>query len=105
MATGVLGQSAPGATTLTDVYTVPSGQKATIRIVVANRGSAGSFRVAISPNGDVIANAHYIAYDQAIEANASVTSAPMLVGDDDVVRVYGSSANMSFSVTGIEEAE
>lgn len=100
---GVLGQSAPGATTLTAIYTVPASKHATIRVVVGNRGSAGSFRVALSPNGAAIDNAHYVAYDAAIDANESLTSAPMAVGDTDVVRVYASSANMSFSVTGIEE--
>ncbi len=101
---GILGQSAPGATSLTDVYTVPTGKNATLRILVANRGgSAATFRVAVSPNGDTISSEHYVAYDEALPANSSVTSSSKMLGDGDVVRVYASNANLSFSVTGIEQ--
>ena len=100
---GALGQSAPAATTLTTCYTVPAAKHATIKIAACNRGAADTFRLAVSPDGAGIANAHYIAYDQAIAANDSVTSVAMLVGSTDVVRVYSTAGNMSFSVTGIEE--
>lgn len=100
---GMLGQIAPSATTVTTCYTVPASKHATVRVVVANRGSAATFRIAVSPDGASLVNGHYIAYDLAIEANDSVGSAAFTVGSTDVVRVYASSANLTFSVTGIEE--
>jgi len=100
---GVLGQAAPAAGVLTDIYTVPAARRAAIRVIVANRGSDDSFRVAVSPLGAAIANAHYVAYGQAILANDSVSSAPFEVGGTDVVRVYSTNGTISFTVSGLEE--
>lgn len=100
---GALGQSAPGATTLTSSYTVPRERHATIRVIACNRGAATTIRVAISPNGESIANKHYIIYDLALAANDSTSTAPVTVGGTDVVRVYSASGDVSFTVTGIEQ--
>lgn len=101
----VLGQSAPTATTNTDVYTVPSATEAVLStIIIANRaGTAGSFRLAIRPNGAAIANVHYIAYDVAIAANDSTTLTLGITLDAaDVVTAYCSSGDMSVNVFGTE---
>lgn len=100
---GILGQSAPGATTLTTAYTVPSAKHATARVLVCNRSTATTFRIAVSPGGASIADAHYVAYDQALDANDSVSSVAFTVSASDVVRVYSVSGSVSFSVTGIED--
>ncbi len=67
----VLAQSAPSATTNTDVYTVGSGKQAIIStITVANRSAtARTYRIAVRPTGATLANQHYIAYDVPISAN------------------------------------
>ena len=54
----VLGQSAPSATTLTTLYTVPSATTAVISsIVIANRdASSATYRIAVRPDGAAIAN-------------------------------------------------
>lgn len=101
---GILGQSAPAATTLTDPYTVPASKHATVKVIVGNRAAvADTFRIAVSPDGAAIANAHYLAYDEAIEASDSMSSTAFTVGSTDVVRVYSTNGSLSFSVTGIEE--
>ena len=53
MAYKVLGQSAPSATTNTDVYTVPSGKSAVIStLAICNRGTANAtYRIAVRPVG------------------------------------------------------
>jgi hypothetical protein len=102
---GILGQSAPAATTLTTAYTVPSGRYATICIIVANRGTADTFRVAISPSGAAITNSHYIAYNEPISANESLASALINVRETDVIRVYSTAGALSFTVTGIKEED
>lgn len=101
----ILGQSAPAATTLTDVYTVPSATEAIISsIVVANRGSSdATFRIAARPNGAAVSDEHYIAYDTPILANDVVAlSLGLTVDAADVVSVYASNTDLSFGVFGSE---
>jgi hypothetical protein len=100
---GVLGQASPAAAVLADAYTVPAGRRAAIRVVVTSRGGPETFRVAVSPLGAAIANEHYIAYNFVLDANDSLTSAPIEVGETDVVRVRSLNGNISFTVDGLEE--
>jgi hypothetical protein len=107
MAYKVLGQSAPAATTDTNVYTVPSATEAVIStIVIANRAAtAGSFRLAVRPNGATIANQHYIAYDVPIAANDSTTlTLGITVDAADIITAQCSTADMSINVFGTEIA-
>lgn len=101
----VLGQSAPSATTNTDVYTVPSATEAVVStIVIANRSSsAATYRVAVRPDGATIASQHYVAYDVTVGANDSTALTLGLTLDAaDVLTIYASSADLSFSVFGSE---
>jgi glucose-6-phosphate dehydrogenase assembly protein OpcA len=101
----VLAQSAPSATTATDVYTVPSSTSAVIStIVVANRAAApATYRIAIRPNGATLANQHYIAYDVTVGASDSTTlTLGITVDAADVITVYASTANLSFNLFGSE---
>jgi hypothetical protein len=101
----VLGQSAPSATTNTDVYTVGSGKQAIIStITVANRAAtAATYRIAVRPDGATLANQHYLAYDVAIAANdTTVLTIGVTLGDTDVITAYASSANLSIGVFGSE---
>ena len=101
----VLGQVAPAATTATAVYTVPSATEAIVSsVTVCNRaGSAGTFRLAVRPNGATLANEHYVVYDTSIAANDTVILTIGLTLDAaDVLEVYASSADMSFNAYGSE---
>lgn len=101
----VLGQSAPSATTATTLYTVPSATETVVStIVIANRAaSAGSYRIAIRPDGATLANEHYLAYDVAIAANDSTAlTLGITINASDVITVYASSADMSFTAFGSE---
>ena len=101
----VLGQSAPAATTNTNLYTVPAATSAVIStIVVANRAATGAtYRIAIRPAGATIANQHYIAYDVLVGAADSTTlTLGITLAATDIITVYGSTANLSFSVFGSE---
>lgn len=103
----VLGQVAPSATTATTAYTVPSATETVVStIAVCNRGaSAGTYRIAIRPDGAALADQHYIAYDTAITANNStMITIGITLNAADVVTVYASSANFSFSLFGSEIA-
>lgn len=101
----VLGQSAPSATTDTDVYTVPSATEAVIStIVIANRSASdATYRIAVRPDGATIANQHYVAYDITVGAGDSTALTLGVTMDAaDVLTVQASSADLSFSVFGSE---
>lgn len=101
----VLAQASPSATSNTDIYTVGAGKQTIVStMIIANRGtSAASYRIAIRTDGAALANTHYIAYDVAIGASDSTTLTLGLTMDaSDVVTVYASSANFTFSIFGAE---
>jgi hypothetical protein len=102
----VLGQSAPSATTLTELYVVPSGGEAIVSsLVVANRSTstAASYRIAISPDGATLANEHYLAYDVALAAgNSAALTLGLTVNAADKILVYASNGNLSFNALGME---
>jgi len=105
MAYKVLAQSAPSATTATNVYTVGSGVETVIStIIIANRAaSAGTFRLSVRPNGGTQTNAMYCAYDVPVAANDSTTLTLGITMDAaDVITVYCSSADMSINIFGTE---
>lgn len=101
----VLGQSAPSATTNTDVYTVGSGKSAVVStITIANRAAtAATYRVAVRVAGATIANQHYITYDSTVNANDTIAlTLGITLAATDVVTVYASTANLSFNLFGSE---
>jgi hypothetical protein len=73
-------------------------------IVVANRADEiAAYRIAIRPTGTTLANQHYLAYDVAVGASDSTTlTLGITLAATDVITVYGSTANLSFSVFGSE---
>ena len=103
----VLAQSAPSATTNTDVYTVGSGKQATIStITIANRAaSSATYRIAIRVAGSALSNEEYIAYDATVPANDTIAlTLGVTLGAADVVTVYASTANLSINLFGAEIA-
>lgn len=102
-----LGQSAPSAATATTLYTVPAATQTVVStIAVCNRGaSAGTFRIAIRPDGAALANSHYIVYDAAIAANDAIfLTVGATIDATDVITVYASSADFTFTAFGSEIA-
>lgn len=103
MPTGILGQSAPSATTNTTVYTVPSAKVATFTVNMVNRGgSTVSVRLAIAGTGTPT-TAEWIEYGAAIPANGVLERTGLVAQAAENVVVYASSADLSVSVYGYEE--
>ncbi len=101
----VLAQSAPSATTATNIYTVGAGKQAIVSsITVANRSAnSTTYRIAIRPAGATLANQHYIAYDVALAANdTTILTIGVTLAATDVVTVYASTADLSFNIFGSE---
>lgn len=105
MAVKVLGQSNPAATTLTTLYTVPSGKSAVVSTLsVCNlSGATVTYRIAVRPAGASIANQHYLTYGAQLPAYSSdFFTVGLTLSATDVVSVYGSDTNLAFSLFGDE---
>ncbi len=102
----ILGQQAPGATTETALYTVPASTSAVVSsIFICNRGTAATFRISIDQAGGGTANKDYLYYDTALPANDTLLiTAGVTLAATDVINVYASSANLSFSAFGVERS-
>lgn len=103
----ILGQVAPSATTETDLYAVPASTQAIVStLAVANRASTdATFRISCSINGAATATKDYIAYDVTCAGNGvNYFTLGIALGDTDKIRVYASSANLSFTAFGTEIA-
>lgn len=101
----VLGQSAPAATTPTTLYTVPASTEVVISTVtVCNRGaSSGTFRISVRPDGETLANKHYLAYDAACASKDTITfTIGITMNAADVLEVYASTVDFSFNAFGSE---
>ena len=101
----VLGQISPAATTETALYTVPASTSAIgSSIIIANRSTTvATFRVSIVVGGVATTNKDYIYYDLPIGANDTfIATIGITLATTDVVRVYASNTNLSFSLYGSE---
>jgi hypothetical protein len=100
-----LGQAAPAATTSTDLYTVPAATSAILStIVITNRAATdATFRISQSLAGAVLANKDYIVYDATVPGSGFITlTLGITMATTDKLRVYASTANLSFNVFGTE---
>lgn len=100
---GALAQSLPAATTLTDAYTVPALKRATVEVVICNRGGAAVVRLSHAIAGAADTGAQYLLYDYALAAGEAKGTARFTVAAADVVRVYSDTGTVSFNINGIEE--
>lgn len=101
----VLGQSNPPATTATTLYTVPAATNTVVStVVIANlSATAATYRIAVRPTADSLANQHYLAYDVPISGNDSVTlTLGLTLSAAVLIVVYASTANLAFSAFGSE---
>jgi len=104
----VLGQSNPAATTETTLYTVPASSSTVVStIAIANQaGTAATYRIAIRPSADAsTAEKHWIVYGATVAASDSTfLTLGVTLATGDVIRVYASTANLSFNAFGSEIA-
>ena len=102
----VLGRKASAATTMEDLYAVPSSTSAVVStITVCNRAStAKTYRIAIKPaTATTLATEHYIAYDVSIGANdTTALTLGITLATGNSVQVYASSADLTFQAFGSE---
>jgi hypothetical protein len=100
---GKLGVAAPAATTLTTVYTVPTGKVATFNMCIVNTtGTPITFRVAIASTGTP-SSSEWIEYDAIIEANDVWERTALVASAGEQVVVYGSIAGLAVRAYGFEQ--
>jgi hypothetical protein len=102
----VLGQSAPSAATATTLYTVPAATQtiiSTINVVNTAASAADVIRIAVRPDGAVLANQHYIVYGVSLSAGATFTyTGGITIDATDVITVYSTNGTSSFNAFGSE---
>ena len=101
----ILGQNTPVSNTATTLYTVPSLTNTVCSTISVCNSSANSatFRIALRPAGEALNIKHYINYDTTVAGNDSMyISLGITLATTDVITVYSSSANLSFSAFGSE---
>ena len=103
----VLGRKHSVATTMEELYAVPSSTSAVIStITICNiTSSAKTYRIAIKPaTGTTLASEHYIAYDTTIAANDTVAlTLGITLATLNSIQVYASAATaLTFQAFGSE---
>ncbi len=102
----VLGQEAPSAATLTDLYVVTAPITGAVgsSLMVCNWGTVDTdFRVMVAPAGVADANAHRVYFDRPIPAKETFEATiGWALEVTDEVRVYATLATVSFTLSGVE---
>lgn len=98
-------QSKPAATTLTDMITVPASKAYVISTVtVCNVGSASdTFRISIGVNGEADTLYQYKMYNVQCDPGLPyMATVGWLLAAGDVMRVYSTNGDLSFSAERLE---
>lgn len=102
----ILGQSFPGAATLTDIYTVPAiVGTVNSSITICNQSSTQTalIRVSQAIGGAVDTPEQYIYYDLDIPPNDTfIATIGVTLAPGDVIRVYSDLSIISFNMSGTE---
>jgi hypothetical protein len=102
-------QSKPLATTVTDLYTVPVGRRANVKVWCTNQDAAvvDLWRLAIAPLGAADAVAQYVVFDEPLGLAGAVACSDERSGirlrATDVIRVRSLNGDVSFTATVYEE--
>ena len=101
----VLGQVAPGAAAEASLYLVPAASSAVgSTLMICNRGAGtATVNVGVSVGGGALAAKDYIYYSLAVPSHdtfAATVGLSLAAADD--VRVYSSTADVTFSLFGTE---
>lgn len=97
----ILGQTT-GSLSDVNLYTVPIGSSSILSTVtICNTSTtASAYRLAAIPNGESLANRHYIAYETPISSNdTTALTLGITLSSGDKLNIYGS-GSLSFSVFG-----
>lgn len=103
----VLGQLNPAATTLSALYTVPGATQAVVSTVqVCNQDAVAiTFRISVAVAGAADNAKQYLYFDASVPVGDSFAATlGLTLGAGDIIRVYASTASVSFNAFGVEIA-
>ena len=106
----ILAQNNPSATTESTLYTAPSSTSTVVStIMICNQSStAATYRIAVQPSADAGSSAaakHWIVYGATVAgSDATALTLGITLATGDRIRVYASTATLSFSAFGSEIA-
>lgn len=100
----ILGQLNPSATTEQALYTAGAAAVISSISICNQTATAATYRIAIRPSADTSTAAkHWIVYGATVAASdTTILTIGATVATSDTVRVYASTANLSFSAFGSE---
>lgn len=100
----ILGQSNPSATTETTLYTAAAPAVVSSIVICNQTANAATYRIATRPSGDGSTTAkHWIVYGATVGASDSTAlTLGLTLATGDLIRVYASTATLSFSAFGSE---
>ncbi len=105
MASGILGQAALSATTLTTVYTVPASTLAVVNLNVVNRSPSASAQVRVALAATATPQtSEWIEFDATIPVSGVLERTGIALHAGEKVVLYSSTANCSVSVYGLEQS-
>lgn len=91
------------ATTEQDLYEVPDLKAIVFKLIVCNRHNAAvTVRFSISFGGGSTAVGDYRIYDKSIAANDILEIKNLVATNADVLRIYSSHTDVTFSIQGTE---
>lgn len=99
-----LGQANPGAV-LTDLYVVPASTEAIVFVTAVNAHAsvAQTIRITHAPAGVADDADHRIVWDMSLPAGGTyVHPKPIYMATTDDLRVYASTADVTFTADGIQ---
>jgi len=100
----VLAQLNPTGNTATDLYTVPASTSTVVSTLsVCNQSTSTTFNVQVRKAGAASNNSQYIVFSNYVNQYDTVfLTLGITLANTDVVTVYASTSNVSFSLFGSE---
>lgn len=98
----VIEQAKPAGTVQTDLYSPGTGRRARVTVTAAAQAVTDDIRLSIAKGGAADATSQYVAYDLAVAQDTPFQHEFYLEGSD-VIRVYSTAGDVSFTCNGYED--
>lgn len=98
----VIEQAKPAATTPADLYSPGTGRRARVTVTAASQTATDDIRLSIAQGGVATTASQYVAYDLAVAQDTPFQHEFYLEGSD-VIRVYSTAGDVSFTCNGYED--
>lgn len=98
----IIEQSKPAGTTLTPLYIPGAGRRGRVTVIACAQTATDDIRISIARSGAADATSQYVVYDLAVVQDLPF-QVDLVCEGTDVIRVYSTGGNVSFSAIGYED--